>query len=107
MDSAPITAHVGLRVREVRTRRKLTQQQLAEEMTTYGERWSQSICAQAEAGKRPISVAELLALGMALDVAPHLLLYPLPEADVQVGETSVSSLMLTRWLWRPDRHPWT
>lgn len=96
---------VGMNVRKYRLTHSWTQQQLADEMDRYGAGWSQSICAQAEAGRRPISVAELLALGLVLGVAPHLLLYPVD--DVEAGETVIDAYELTRWLWKPDDHRWT
>src|SRR5438105_3343021 len=71
-----MTQVVGRNVREHRTRQRLSQDQLRVALGSRGIKLSRPTVAQLEAGKRPISVDEILALGLALGIAPHLLMYP-------------------------------
>lgn len=72
------TQEVARRVKELRGKRRLTGAQLAERMTEAGIRCDRSIVANLEGGRRhTVSVAELLALALVLNVAPvHLLVDP-------------------------------
>lgn len=70
---------VATRVRELRRRRGLTAQQLAEAMTKAGVPWSRGVVAKLEndrRGDKGVTVAELFALALVLEVAPTELLSP-------------------------------
>jgi transcriptional regulator with XRE-family HTH domain len=70
-------------VKYLRGRRGITQQELADEIG-----WPQSTVARIELGERAISVADLLSLAWALNVAPgYLLAGSFQDADVPVHET--------------------
>ncbi|MFD7370423.1 helix-turn-helix domain-containing protein [Streptomyces mirabilis] len=75
------TATVAKRVREVRKRRGLTAQQLADKLSDQGIRWDRYTVNKLESGKRQnLSLAEWLALSVVLNVAPVHLLLPI-DAD--------------------------
>lgn len=78
MPTATPVETVASRVREIRTRRGLTAQQLGERMTAEGIRWDRFTVANLEKGKRQsVTVTELLALAAVLNVAPvHLMVPP-------------------------------
>ena len=83
---APTQAVAG-RVREVRDRRRMSAARLADEMTRVGIRWDRNTVAKLETGRRAnVSVAELLALAVVLDVAPVHLLVPPDAWDDEGGE---------------------
>ncbi|MCZ0979400.1 helix-turn-helix transcriptional regulator [Streptomyces diastatochromogenes] len=75
------TEAVAHRVREVRTRRGLTAQQLAEKLAEQGVPWERSTVAKLENGNRQnITLTEWLTLAAVLEVAPvHLLVPPFPS----------------------------
>lgn len=84
------TAAVAHRVREVRTRRDLTAQELADKLAEQGVPWERSTVAKLENGNRQnITLTEWLALAVVLNVAPiHLLVPPFPSPlwDRPAGE---------------------
>jgi transcriptional regulator with XRE-family HTH domain len=70
-------------VKQLRTRRGMTQQELADSLG-----WPQSTIARVELGERAISVNDLLALSWALDVAPgYLLAGSFQDDEVPVHQT--------------------
>lgn len=74
------TAVIAGRVRELRRRRGWTAADLGARLTEHGVRWNRSVVANFESGRRPaVSVQELLALALVLDVAPVNLLAPLDD----------------------------
>lgn len=75
------TATVARRVREVRKRRGLTAEQLAARLVGQGIHWDRYTVTKLENGKRQnVTIAELLALSVVLEVAPvHLLVPPDPS----------------------------
>lgn len=74
------TLWVASRLRHVREARGLTAQQVADRLNEHGIGWQRSTVAKLESGKREnLSVAELLALAVVLDVAPVHLLVPLED----------------------------
>ncbi len=105
---------VGQNVRRIRLDRDLSQEDLRLRLEEQGVKLSRPTVAQLELGKRPTTVDELLALALALGVAPHLLLYPPrpplvldPDKGVKVGladDTAISGFLLAGWIWDPDRH---
>jgi transcriptional regulator with XRE-family HTH domain len=69
-------------VRRYRTERKMSAQQLADRCAELGLPIARSVLANLESGRREtLSVAELLVLAKALEVAPILLLFPLGHQD--------------------------
>lgn len=84
------TASVAHRVREVRKRRGLTAQELADKLTAQGVSWQRSTVAKLENGNRQeVTLTEWLALAAVLNVAPlHLLVptFPSPSWDRPAGE---------------------
>jgi transcriptional regulator with XRE-family HTH domain len=93
---------VARRVREVRRRRGLSAAQLAERLQQVGLDWDRNIVANLENGRRAsLSVDELLALALVLDVAPVHLLVPLEdEQPYQVTPTRVEPAGVVRDLIR-------
>jgi transcriptional regulator with XRE-family HTH domain len=76
------TATVAQRVREVRKRRGLTAQELAERLNTQGVPWDRYTVNKLENGKRQnLSLAEWLALAVVLNVAPVHLLLPVDDDE--------------------------
>jgi transcriptional regulator with XRE-family HTH domain len=93
--------HVARRVRELRRRRGLTAAQLAERLRQVGLDWDRSIVANLETGRRQaVSVEELLALALVLDVAPVHLLVPTDDEQLfQVTPTRAEPSGVVRdWL---------
>lgn len=76
-DAATPTQVIAKRVRELRTDRKWTAQQLAEKVTTTGVVWNRGTIAKLENGRRDaVSVEELFALAWAFGVPPIVLVLP-------------------------------
>lgn len=102
------TSVIAKRVREVRDRRGLTAEQLAERLVALGVNWQRSTVAKLENDKREnVTVTEWLALAAALNVAPvHLLIPPDAGEDdaYQVTpETQVAATTARDWI--RGRHP--
>ncbi|MFD8225162.1 helix-turn-helix domain-containing protein [Streptomyces massasporeus] len=85
-EGLPPTLAVARRVRELRERRRLTAQALADKLSEQGVPWERSTVAKLENGKRQnLTLTEWLALAAVLNVAPIHLLVPLDEkAELQV-----------------------
>jgi transcriptional regulator with XRE-family HTH domain len=99
---------VGLNTKARRSRRDWSQGRLREALEEQGVRLSRATIAQLESGTRPISVSELLALGLALEVAPHLLLYPPSGADIlRPNHEVLYGPDLSDWVLAPDNHELT
>lgn len=80
--SSPLQVVID-RMRELRTKRRMTAQQLAEAMTRAGVQWEAGVVTKLETGRRKsLSVTEMLALAYVLDVAPVHLLVPPDAYDV-------------------------
>ncbi|MDX2676179.1 helix-turn-helix domain-containing protein [Streptomyces sp. NY05-11A] len=102
------TRAIAKRVREVRGRRGLTAEQLAERLTALGVSWQRSTVAKLENGNREnVTVTEWLALAAALNVAPvHLLIPPdAAEGDryLVTPETELAADRAREWV--RGRHP--
>jgi transcriptional regulator with XRE-family HTH domain len=86
-----LTRVIASEVRRHRVARKLSAQQLADRCEMLGFPVPRSVIANLENGRREtVSVAELLVLAAALDVAPVLLTVPLgyqPAAEILPGRT--------------------
>jgi transcriptional regulator with XRE-family HTH domain len=101
-----MTEVVGANVRRLRADRGWSQDLLRGLLEDFGVKLSRPTIAQLENGKRPLPVDELLALGLALGIAPHLLLYPPAWSDVAVtDDLALPGPALAAWLWTPDTMP--
>ncbi|MBP2341104.1 transcriptional regulator with XRE-family HTH domain [Saccharothrix coeruleofusca] len=79
-----VTQIVVQRMKELRTRRGLTAEGLAEAMSGLGIPWQAGVVTKLEKGyRKSLSVNELLGLALALDVAPVHLLVPV-EGDTSL-----------------------
>ncbi|MFE1346984.1 hypothetical protein ACFW57_20600, partial [Streptomyces sp. NPDC058757] len=69
--------------------------------------WNRSVVANFESGRRPaVSVQELLALAVALDVAPVNLLVPLDSEPYKVTPTGTEPHSSGEvWRWMRGQHP--
>lgn len=63
-----VSSYVGEQVRIQRERRGLSQEQLADWMRMMRLRWTRHTVGDAESGARKITVDELVAIGIILDV---------------------------------------
>lgn len=90
------------RVREVRLRRGLTQDELAAALQKEGVPWTRSTIAKLELGKRDnISVVELLALSCCLACSPtHLVVPPEGESLYQITPNKDVSVFAARRFFR-------
>jgi transcriptional regulator with XRE-family HTH domain len=80
---------VALRVRRLRERHGLSQQDLADKLASYGIALDRSAVARLERGRRGISLEEAMYLALAIDVAPvHLIVDPDGELPIVIGKTS-------------------
>lgn len=78
-------AVLAQRVRQLRARKQLTAQQLADKLRQQGIPWDRATVTKLETGRRQnLAVTELLALALVLDVAPINLLVPLDDSSYQV-----------------------
>lgn len=91
-------AVVGQRVRELRRRVDMTQEQLAARLAECGAPMDRVTVAKIETGARGVSVDDLLVLGLALDVSPIALLLPGDGDELPVGSDSFTSGDLLAWL---------
>ena len=92
---------VARQVRARRDGRGWSGARLAEEMTRLGVPWDRSTVAKLETGRRSVvSVPELLALAVALEVTPAALLVDLGAEQAQVTpDFYVLPYELLAWLW--------
>jgi transcriptional regulator with XRE-family HTH domain len=73
---------VAKRVKEARTRRGWTAEDLAKQLAAQGVKWERSTVAKLESGKRQnITLTEWLALAAVLNVGPTHLLLPIDSGD--------------------------
>jgi len=101
-----MTSVVAENVRGLRQRMGWTQDRLRQRLAEVGVRLSRPTVVALEQGKRSIDVSELLGLGLALGVAPHLLLYPHAGVDVVAADDPsaprYAGSEVADWLWDPD-----
>ncbi|MGC8919446.1 helix-turn-helix domain-containing protein [Streptomyces sp. PG2] len=93
---------VRARVKELRGRKGWSGAELGRELDAVGVPWNRSVVANFESGRRPaVSVQELLALALVLDVAPVNLLVPLdsvPYRVTPVNTETQDSVAVWRWM---------
>ncbi|MGA5108706.1 helix-turn-helix domain-containing protein [Streptomyces pseudogriseolus] len=96
------TGVVRARVKELRRRKGWTAAELGEQLATRGVPWNRAIVTNFELGRRPaVSVQELMALALVLDVAPLNLLVPLDSQPYRVTPEATDvqdSVVVWRWL---------
>lgn len=81
--SKRLTTVIAGQITRFRTERKMSAQQLADATGTLQHPIARSVIANLESGRRDaVSVAELLVLARALDVAPLLLVFPVGHDPV-------------------------
>jgi transcriptional regulator with XRE-family HTH domain len=98
---------VRARVKELRGRKGWSGTKLGEELDALGVPWNRSVVANFESGRRPaVSVQELLALALVLDVAPVNLLVPLDSEPYQVTPKKTEPQdSVAVWLWMRGEKP--
>lgn len=98
-----MTEVAGYNTRKIRLLKGLSQEQLRVGLAEWGIHHSRPTVALMEAGKRALSVDELLALAFVLGVAPQQLLYP--PRGTKVGkseEFAYPGWLIASWMWNPD-----
>lgn len=98
---------VRARVKELRGRKGWSGADLGEQLSKLGVPWNRSVVANFESGRRPaVSVQELLALALVLDVAPVNLLVPLHSEPYQVTPKGTDPQnALDVWSWMRGERP--
>jgi transcriptional regulator with XRE-family HTH domain len=89
------------RIRQLRQRHGMSQQQLADRLGTLGSPLDRVAIAKLETGQRRLPLDEALLFALALDVAPASLFLPRDGGndDVQLaGEVTVTAAQARRWL---------
>ncbi len=95
-----VTEVVRRNVREIRRARKMTAQDLADELARLGSSLNRSGLANFESGRRPLSVTELFELAMALRCRlPSLLMVESRTQAVRVGDRLVDAESFEAWGW--------
>lgn len=102
-------ATIAQRVKELRGRRGWTAAQLGKALDKHGIRWDRFTVANLENGKRQnVTVQELFALALALDVSPTSLIVPLDDRPYQVTPTRTEhSDMVRAWVRGEEPLPGT
>lgn len=102
-------ATIARRVKELRGRRGWTAAQLGESLGKHGVRWDRFAVASLENGKRQnVTVQELFALSLALDVSPTNLVVPLDDRPYQLTPNRVEGADTVRaWLRGEEPLPGT
>lgn len=95
------------RMKELRRKRGLTAQQLAEQMTRVGVPWEHGVVTKLETRRRKsLSITEWLALACVLDVPPVSLLLPVEDVDYQVTpEITLRASRVGAWIILPEPLP--
>lgn len=106
MDRSTLGLQVGERVRELRTRAGLTQEDLAVRLRMLGHDLHSTAITRIEKGKRGVLVDDLVALAVALDVSPNRLMLPAEADDEEVGLTPATvAAARTAWRWADGDDP--
>jgi transcriptional regulator with XRE-family HTH domain len=97
-------ATIAQRVKELRGRRGWSAAQLGEALDKHGLRWDRFTVSSLESGKRQnVSVQELFALALALDVAPVNLLVPVDDRPFAITPTRIEDAETVRAWVRGQR----
>lgn len=108
-----VSDRVARNLRELRKRRGLTTYQLADKLADLGHVIAQSGIVRTERGQRAVTVDDLVAFAVALDVSPNRLLLPsevsVSRDDVQYGMYVVTERTRAdtadMWAWATGEHP--
>lgn len=102
-------ATIAQRVKELRGRRGWTAAQLGKALDKHGIRWDRFTVANLENGKRQnVTVQELFALALALDVSPTSLVVPLDDRPYQITPTRTEHADMARaWVRGEEPLPGT
>jgi transcriptional regulator with XRE-family HTH domain len=98
--SQDVTRAIQDNVRQLRRKLDLSQNDLAERLAGLGHPLDRAGVAKIETHRREVSVRDLFALAMALDVSPARLAFP-PDAESIVGLTptvAVPAYVARRWM---------
>ncbi|MGC9381520.1 helix-turn-helix domain-containing protein [Streptomyces sp. MH13] len=98
---------VRARVKELRGRKGWSGAELGAQLDALGVSWNRSVVANFESGRRPaVSVQELLALALVLDVAPVNLLVPLDSMPYRVTlKNTEPQDSVAVWRWMKGEQP--
>lgn len=96
-----LTKMIGRNLHDWRTRKLLTQDELAALGRNGGLEWSRSVVASIENGNRPLLVDELIALALVGGPIPAELLSGSPSAQVRVGDRAHSLLAIREVIVTP------
>jgi transcriptional regulator with XRE-family HTH domain len=106
MSNEPKTTNEILaeQIRNIRTLRGLSQQELAREIAKVGELVPRGTIARTEAGERDVPLSQVIAFALALDVAPTSLFLPLNSSEpVALTRGKVASARQVRQWFRGQR----
>lgn len=98
VEKGPTSARLANNVRELRKRRRLLQDDLAERMAELGRPILKSGLSKLEKGERRVDVDDLMALALALEVTPNRLLLT-EEADDEEVELTEGYTTNRRQAW--------
>lgn len=97
---------LGQRVKEIRERKGWFQQDLADRLGAAGYPMNRVTVAKVEAGKRGVTVDDLLALAAVLNVSPVRLMLPDAAGEEPVSITpAVSVPAWAAWAWAEGQGP--
>lgn len=108
----PIAARVAANVKQLRKDRGLKLSEVAGRVTDLGRPMSLNTVSKIERGERQVSVDDLVALAIALDVSPNRLLLTPTSGEERVELTRDSGATAeTVWRWATGEHalpvvPW-
>jgi transcriptional regulator with XRE-family HTH domain len=95
------------RLRDLRTDRGLSQQQLAEKVAQLGGHVPRVTITRLESGPREVTLDELLSLAAALSVSPLMLLLPVDEtSQMRLGSQTLTTREVASWYlggWAGER----
>jgi len=102
-------AVIAQRVRQLRARKQMTAQQLAERLRQTGVPWDRATVTKLETGRRQnVTITEVLALALVLDVAPTNLFIVLDNSPYKVTPARTEPADLVRaWVRGEEPLPGT
>lgn len=105
VEDGPTHERVAVNIRETRKRRGLQLGQLSERLTDVGRPMGASALSKIEAGNRRVTVDDLAALALALDVSPTFLLAPTGEEEHAGITPTVSGATADVLAWVAGERP--
>ncbi|WP_344969966.1 helix-turn-helix domain-containing protein [Salinactinospora qingdaonensis] len=96
----PTGKQVSANLHRLRTTRGLTVRELARRLTdNHGRSWTPGAVSRVESGQRRVDADDLMALALALNVAPTALLLP-PDAEGETQITGAAGPLPSAHVWR-------